>query len=408
MPALDAYSPTDMRFLADPYPQYAELRRGPAAIYIEQDDLWVVSRYDHVGDALKDPSAFSSKAEWALFGGFLSARPGTRPDVHAIAASQPRTLVASDPPEHIILRRLPAQMFTAKAVNVYAPLVQSIAEELVDEMLAKREGDEVDLVWEFNFPLPIRVIAAILGIAPERWHDFKRWSDILIKRHSGEGGSDDEKADLKAMMTFFDEIIQERKRHPGEDLISMMISGNEAEEAQLTDWDLRNFCGLLLSAGNETTTNLLGNLSHAFFHHPDELRKVRASGDIPRAVEEILRHDPSVQAVPRVTLREVRVGDTTLPEGAFVLLMTAAANRDESRWQNPERFDVEREEHRHFGFGGGIHHCLGAALARLEMRCGMEALLARTSSVEPTSPPERWGNIVLRGFTAMPVAIRAV
>ncbi|MET7992172.1 cytochrome P450 [Amycolatopsis sp. NPDC005232] len=401
------YSPTDPQVLADPYLYYALLRRGPAAHYVEVDDLWVVSRFEEVGQAIRDPATYSSKALWALFGGVVSAREGARPDVRELAAQQPKSLIALDPPEHIPMRRMAAKMFTKRAVDGYAVMVRQICEELVDDMLERRDGGEVDLVEHFHHPLPVRVIADILGIDQDRRRDFRRWSDILINRLSGRGDSPADRADLKQMMEYFDVLITDRRRRRRDDLISLIISENEQAGDLLTDWDLFNFCALLLSAGNETTTNLLGNLFNAFFRFPDQLVRARGRDDLKPVVEEILRWESTVQGIVRLTNREVRVGDVRIPADAIVLLQTGSANRDESRWEDPERFDVDRPQLPHFGFGTGIHHCLGAALARLETEVATGVLLSRTAGIEPgAEPPARTANIILRGFRSMPVVIK--
>jgi cytochrome P450 len=405
---LTDYSPTDPAVLANPYPYYAQLRHGPAARYVEIDDLWVVSRFEDVGEAIRNPATFSSKALWALFGGMISAREGVRPNVREFAATQPRSLIAMDPPEHIPIRRLAAKMFTKRAVDGYAELIRSICEELVVDMLEQRSEGEADLVELYHHPLPIRVIAGILGIEADRREDFRRWSDILIHRLSGRGDSPQEKADLKLMMEYFNAIIQQRRLAPGDDLISLIINGNEEAGGFLTDWDLFNFCALLLSAGNETTTNLLGNLFNAFFTFPDQVAKARELQDLSPMVEEILRWESTVQGIVRLTNEDVPVGGSVIPSDSIVLLQTGSANRDETRWEEPDRFDIGRPQLPHFGFGTGIHHCLGAALARLETDIATSVLLSRTTAIEPgVSPSQRTANIILRGFRSMPVTLKA-
>jgi cytochrome P450 len=405
---LTNYVPTDPGVLADPYPYYAELRRGPGARYVELDDLWVVSRFEEVGEAIRNPATFSSKALWALFGGMITARDGARPNVREFAATQPRSLIALDPPEHIPMRRLAAKMFTKRAVDGYAELIRAICEELVAEMLERREGGEADLVDHYHHPLPIRVIAGILGIEAERREDFRRWSDILINRLSGRGDSPEDKADLKLMMEYFNAIIRQRRLAPGDDLISLIIKGNQEAGEFLTDWDLFNFCALLLSAGNETTTNLLGNLTNAFFAFPRQAAKARELTDLAPVVEEILRWESTVQGIVRLTNDSVIVGDSVIPPDSIVLLQTGSANRDESRWDDADHFDIERPPLPHFGFGTGIHHCLGAALARLETDIATSVLLSRTSAIEPgATPPQRTANIILRGFRSIPVTLKA-
>jgi len=402
------YSPTDPIVREEPYPYYAELRKGPGATYVPADDLWVIPRFNDVGMALRDTTNFSSKGLWALFGGIVSARERPRPNVREFAATQPRMIIALDPPDHIAMRRLVSNAFSKKVIDAgYTDLIRSICNELIDDMLEKREGGTIDLFEAFHHPLPIRVIADILGVHPARRHEFKQWSDILIERQSGRGNSPEEQAAIKNMTAYFAEILRYRKEHRGDDLISMIITGNEGSDEFLTEWDLINFCGLLLSAGNETTTNLLGNMFNAFFLYPDQARKAWHIDNIALVVEEVLRYDSTVQGLVRLTNADVEVGDTVIPKDSIAIVLLGSANRDETRWPDGDVFDIERRSVPHFGFGNGIHSCLGSSLARLEAAVALDVLRTRLKSVEPAGRSIRATNVILRGFSSMPARVKA-
>ncbi len=401
------YSPVDPAVQADPYPYYAELRRGPSATYLPADDLWVVPRFEHVWQISREPESYSSKALRALVIGVLSARAGPRPDLRALDARMARSLIAADPPDHARLRRLVARPFTPRAIANLANQVRSICHEVVDDLVAAAERGEADLVTHFTFPLPVLVIAAALGIPAERRDDFKRWSDSLVGRLDGQALPEVAAADIAEMGAYFREVVDERTAHPGDDLISWIIAGSAGSGEPLAARDLVGFCTLLLIAGNETTTNLLGNAFNAFFEHPDQHERVLRHGDLGRVVEEILRYDSPVQGILRLAEHDVRLGDVEIPRDAVVMILHGSANRDEARWPDGHRFDVDREPLDHLGFGSGIHLCLGAHLARLETTIALDVLRTRLAGIEPRAPATRVRSSILRGFTSMPVDLEA-
>jgi cytochrome P450 len=260
--------------------------------------------------------------------------------------------------------------------------------------------------------LPTMVIAELLGIPPERKADFKRWSDSVVNGLSLGGVSNDPQRGLAGAMEmwqYFSEVVEERRTAPREDLISLLVTQGSEGDEPLTAGEVIMFCVLLLLAGNETTTNLLGNFFRAGFAHPDELVRLRAERALVKpAVEEALRYDSPVQGLWRGTTRPAVVGGAEIPEDARVMVLFASANRDERRWgSDASVFRADRSPTDHVAFGTGLHVCLGQALARLEARIAIELLLARTRSIEPAAEPTPTMSPVLRGVTAQPVAIEA-
>lgn len=403
MPAGNTYSPVDPVALADPYPYYTALRAGPAATYLEEDDLWVVPRFEHVREIARTPESYSSKALRAVGVGAISARTGPRPDVRALDARAPKSLIAADPPDHTRLRRLVSKPFTPRMVATLAEQTRAICEDAVDDLLAAARRGDADLVRDFNFPVPVLVIASFLGIPGERRDDFKRWSNALVGRLEGQPLSEDQFADLAEMSQYFEEVVAQRIQRPGSDLISWIIAGSDDGEDPLTADDLVAFCTLLLVAGNETTTNLLGNLFLAFWDHPDQYDKMRAAQDLRPVIEEALRYDSPVQGILRLTNTDLALGEVQIPEDNLVLILFGSANRDETRWPDGHRFDIEREPLDHLGFGTGIHMCLGAHLARLEATIALDVLRSRVRTIEPRAEPERLLSPILRGMTSMPI-----
>lgn len=408
-----AFSPLDPVAQADPYPFYAALRQGPAATYLAEDDLWVVPRYDHVWQIAREPESYSSKALRAFGAGAVTTRYRPRPDLRELDSKLSRSLIATDPPDHTRMRRLVSRPFTPRSIATLQARTREICNDLVEEMIAAGEDGTADLVTHLAFPLPVMVIAEALGVPPELRHDFKRWSNALVGQLDGaaEGEKLERiKTDLREMGEFFRDVIADRTANPRDDLISWIIAGaSDTGEggAPLEVRDLVAFCTLLLVAGNETTTNLLGNLYQAFFDNPDQYRRANQLADLSPVVEEALRYDTSIQGILRLTNHKLRLGDTELPEDALVMILFGSANRDESRWPDGDRFDVDRPAVDNLGFGSGIHRCLGAHLARLELTVAVDVLRQRLAELTPRGPGERVRSVILRGFTSLPVSLRA-
>jgi cytochrome P450 len=351
--------------------------------------FWVASRFDDVRAILLDHRRFSSSA----MGG--APRPG-RP-------SFPFPLLTDDPPRHTALRGLLAKAFTPAAMEKMRPAIETLAQQLANAIPA---GVEIDIVAALTTPLPVAVIAGMMGVPNERAMDFKRWSDAMVGIQDGPIQAD-RIALLMELRSYFAALADARRAAPGDDLVSALIRSGEAGE-RLTDDQVVGFCILLMFAGNETTTNLLGNLLNRLAGAPGEWAALRADpGQVDRAIEESLRVDSPAQMVMRRAMEDVSVGGTTIPAGELVLVYLASANRDPSRWADPADFAFARERDRHVAFGHGVHTCIGAPLARIEAKAAMQALLARFAGVERgAAPGRRLPGGMLFGFTSLPMVFR--
>jgi cytochrome P450 len=283
--------------------------------------------------------------------------------------------------------------------------MRPLCEERFAELRSLNAESTADWVRDFTWPFPVLVIGELMGIPPSMRQDFKRWSDDLIGLFvGGPDLSEQRMGSLVEMVGFFGEIIERRRSEQGDDLVSLLIHKTEADDEPLTADELVLFCILLLVAGNETTTNLLSNLANVLVADLTILERLRADpGLIPSTVEEALRYESPVQAVPRGATRPVSLGGTLIPENAVILVYVGAGNRDERHYKSPDTFDLRRNPTDHLGFGSGIHLCLGAPLARLEAEIALETLSREVAAIELTAAPVRTGGLLLRGASSMPI-----
>jgi cytochrome P450 len=370
-------------FRADPYPTYALLRDESPVREAPGMGMWTVARYDDVAYVLRNHALFSSKAMGAI-------------------GTAGRTIINTDPPEHTDLRGVVNRVFTPRMVADLEPRIRQIARELLDEAVAQRE---FDLVRDLAIPLPVTIIAEILGVDPARRADFKRWSNALVGVGPDEM-SQGRQPDLEEFRDYFQRTIDERRRSPRGDLISALVAAEE-NHVKLSPDEVLAFAALLLIAGNETTTNLIGNAMLALFDHPDQMALVRKDSSlIPNMIEEALRWDSPVQFLFRVTTQDVEIGGQPVRAGAMVVPMYASGNRDERKFPDAERFDITRNTQGHLAFGLGVHFCLGAPLARLEARVVFEELFGRFGEITRIgeSAPKRIDSLFLRGLRSLPVA----
>jgi cytochrome P450 len=380
----DPYSPA---WRDDPYPKYRELRDHAPVHWSPEAQVWCVSRYEDVMAVLRSHDAFSSRAMMTqlMLGGEKKPPITLRSLVFAarlllIARVNPfhmpnvPSLIASDGERHALLRAIVNRGFTPRQIAAW----EKRAREIVAECLAGLRAGDFDVVQGLAVPLPVTVIAEMLGIEPERRHDFKRWSDTVIDNATGAGRADpfgpkvlDAFAEMSAYVV---RIARERRRKPADDLISQLVSIGGGEG--LSPVELLQFVTLLLVAGNETTTNLIGNATAALLDHPEQLARVAADPSlVPGLIEEAVRFDSPVQLVFREAVTDVELAGVRIPAGAIVVPLIGSANRDERRFPDPDRFDVTRNPQGHLGFGFGKHFCLGASLARLEAKAALEALV---------------------------------
>ncbi len=395
----------DPAVIADPYPHYARLRDTAPVYHSNDPDLWILSRHDDVAVAVRDAQRFSSDLGTASRFDDNPFNP-TMKIPHRLAGALGRvvplrTLLTSDPPEHTVLRRKVSRAFTPRRIAAWEPRIRQIAEHLVDDIAAK--AGPGDLVTDLASPLPTIVIAEMMGIPADRHDDFKRWSDNLVNGLLTGGSLTKMLASAAEISLFFARTVRKRRRNPGDDLVSLLITGdNDA----LSLAELINFCVLLLVAGNETTTNLISNAMLALFERPDLWRQITADPALAAAaVEETLRFDGPGQGLLRITTTDVTVGGTTIPAGARVLPLIGSANRDLRHWEDPDEFRLDRESNEHLAFGSGIHFCIGNALARMESRAAIEMLARRLPHLAPGGTPTRIAGPVLRGLRPLPVVV---
>ena len=397
------YDPFSVEVQRDPYPHYAALRERAPVYRLERTGFYVVSRYDDVMFILNHPELFSSRAMQTMMmsgmgvgmqnmgGSSTELDPAALKILADIAKDLPfnpiemmsnPSLIASDPPNHQRLRNIVNRGFTPRRIAALEPRIREIAREALDAMLDK---EEFDLVSEYTIPLPVRVIAELLGVESEHQADFKRWSDDLVSGTTGAASGTRPESMIRAFGEFneyFMEVIERRRLDPKDDLISALVAAEDGDAA-LGPMETLMFAVLLLVAGNETTTNLIGNGMLALLRNPEQLQKVQSTPAlIPAMVEETLRYDSPVQTLFRQAVDDVELADTKIPKDSMVLPIFASANRDAARFEQADRFDVTRNPRGHVAFGFGIHFCLGASLARLEARVGFEELLSRVGSLE--------------------------
>jgi cytochrome P450 len=382
------FNPIDPAFIENPFPFYAA-GRAMSPLFLPNPGIWLVFGYDDVTAILKDNATWSSQ--------FIPP-PGMEPP--------PPSMLQSDPPRHSRLRGLVSQAFTPRMIEQLEPRIREIAGELLDEVVPKGEADIVDAL---AYPLPVIVIAEILGIPPEDRADFKRWSDAAVATlGTGVTGSDrvPPTETFEEMRSYLGRMADERRAHPRKDLISGLVAA-EVDGTKLNMDELLQMLILLLVAGNETTTNLIGNAIIEFMNHPDQLQRVLDDPALlPTAIEEVLRFSSPVQTTVRRATRDVEIGGKTVASGQMALPWLAAANRDPGVFANPDTFDVGRTPNRHVSFGLGIHFCLGAPLARMEARIALEAFLTRVKDFHRTGaePLPRVPTFIMRGVRSLPIA----
>jgi cytochrome P450 len=369
-----------MRFLeparlVDPYPAYASwLAERP--IWRDDDTgAWVLTRHDDIRRVLKDSEDWSSDAMGA--------------------GGQRLPLLTDDPPRHTQLRKLVDRAFTVRMLKSIEGWVAGLAEQMVAELPV---GEPVDVVQRLTIPLPVAVIARMMGIPGERADDFKRWSDALTGTLAGASLAD-RQADMMQMAAYFAGLIPERRANPGDDLVSAIVNA-EIDGSRLTDQDIVGFNILLLIAGNETTTNLLGNYLNVLADRPDLYRQLGEDPAlIDAGVEETLRYDAPVQFLMRRAIRPMQLHGQDVAAGEIVFVVMGAANRDPRAYDAPDEFRLDRRKNHHHTFGFGIHFCIGAPLARLEARAVMQALVRRFGSMtRAAGTNERVPSALLRGF----------
>ena len=364
-----------MNFLSDeirrdPYPMYEQVRNVSPVLHDPQSGAWMVFDYESVKRVLNDQEAFSSSM-------FTAGR------------GNPEWLIFFDPPRHTKLRALIMRAFTPKVVANLEPRIRELSNQLLDQTSGR---GEMDLAGEFAIPLPMMVIAEMIGISSADWPRFRQWSESILKlSYTISGGEQAAAASAEyfavtaEMSGYVQQLIEQRRAAPKDDLLTKLVEA-EVDGERLTEKEILGFVQVLLVAGNETTTNLINNAVLCFIENRDQLTRLRAEPALlPSAIEEVLRYRSPAQWMFRATRREVDLQGQMIPAGKLVLPVIGSANRDPKQFRDSSRFDITRDPNPHIAFGHGVHFCIGAPLSRLEARIALSALLERTQDLDLAS-----------------------
>jgi cytochrome P450 len=393
------FNPFLPSFLNDPYPAYAALRAQDPVHRSMALQAWIVTSYAEAEAVLRDPETFSSDLSTATsqLGKALHQQRATSPLGHVY------TVLNSDPPTHTRLRGLVNRAFTPRTVEALRAHIEAVAADLLTAIPPDRP---FDLMTALAQPLPVIVIAQLLGIPSGDRVRFKRWSDDIAattRPMASQAAIDGARRATTELIAYLEPVVTRLRAQPEEDLLSALVQVEDAGD-RLSHEELLAFAILLLVAGNETTTNLIGNAVQALLRHPSQLEALRAGPDLlPAAIEEALRFDGPVQALIRFARQSAVLAGREIQTGDTVMVLIGAANRDPSRFSQPEVFDIAVARERHLAFGLGPHFCLGAPLARLEAEVALRALLARYPELRSAGEPVRGGTFTLRGLDALPL-----
>jgi cytochrome P450 len=395
-----SYDPLNPAITKDPYPYYAALRDQDPVKFIPSMQAYTVARWADVAKTLSDTKVYSSAKFWPALLGEYDPVPEGPP------------MISLDPPGHVPIRKLSGKIFVPSRVSALQNQVSRIANELIDDIVAKHGNEgEFDYVEEFSNLFPASVISEVLGIDVERRVDFKHWVDDLLSAAGRASFPPERLARIdkssKAIRAYFEEIYDRRNKVPGEDLLSGFIHA-EINGQRLTRIEVLNLGILLLLGGVETTANLLAITVSQFKSRPDVLAEVRANPEKAASlIEEVLRYDSPVQMLFRHTTGPTELAGTTIPEGALVLSLLGSANRDPRKFVNPETFDLNRNPKEIASFGFGPHFCLGQYLSRMEAKIAIQLLLQRFSELMPVNDEVIWTDTYFaRGPKTLPVRFK--
>jgi cytochrome P450 len=388
-----SYSPYDYAMHEDPYPTYARLREEAPLYRNDELDFWALSRHADVLAAFRDVDRYSSRMGVSL-----------DPAAFGPHAHKAMSFLAMDPPRHTRMRSLVGKGFTPRRVAELEPRIRELTRQHLEPAL---EAGSFDMIADFSGKLPMDVISELVGVPVADRANIRRLADLVVHRDEGvfdvpEGGV----AAAFELATYYQSMIDDRRRHPTDDLASALLDA-EIDGDRLGDEEIVSFLFLMVVAGNETTTKLLGNTWYWGWRNPDERAKPFADpGRVPDWVEETLRYDTSSQMILRVTNADIDLYDRTVPEGARVLLLIGSANRDPRAFEDADRYDLERDTSKTVSFGGGRHFCMGAALARMEARVALDEFVRQVGDydIDPDGI-ERIHSINVRGFAALPTTI---
>jgi cytochrome P450 len=403
--ATPSFQPFDSEFLANPYPQYTSLRH---AVPVEQHEFgfWALWRHSDVTEMLKGRlSVEDTNVE--NFGPMRETYDEIYAEADRSRRGGGRSMLDRDPPDHTRLRRLVSQAFTPRTIDRLVPVIEQLVDDALDRIA---DGRDIDVIESLAFPLPFAVISEMLGMPEDDVDRLRELSSVIVRSLEPVPDADVVRQILAADIEIGDrtaEAIEWKRKHPADDLLTALINAEEAGDA-LTDEELVAQVVLLYVAGHETTVNLIGNGTLALLNHPEQAAAWRERPDLDdNGVEELLRYDSPVQFTRRVTLEDYEVDGLLIPKGSFVMASLGSANRDEAVFGDDAhllRLDRANAK-QHASFGGGVHHCLGSALARREGKAALSSLFRRFPDIALAGEPDRNGRINLRGVTTLPVTV---
>ncbi|GAA2943959.1 MULTISPECIES: cytochrome P450 [Streptomyces] len=398
-----AFDPWDPAFLADPYPAYAELRAKGRVHYYEPTNQWLVPHHADVSALLRDRRlgrTYQHRFTHEEFG--RTAPPQEHEPFHTL---NDHGMLDLEPPDHTRIRRLVSKAFTPRTVERLKPYVRGLADDLASALVTAGGGDLLKDVAE---PLPVAVIAEMLGIPESDRTPLRPWSADICGMYELNPSEETAAKAVRASAEFSDylrELIAARRKEPGDDLISGLIEAHD-EGDRLTEQEMISTAVLLLNAGHEATVNSTVNGWYALFRNEAQLAALRADHTlVPSAVEELMRYDTPLQLFERWVLDEIEIAGTTIPRGAEIALLFGSANHDPAVFTAPDRLDLTRTDNPHISFSAGIHYCIGAPLARIELAASMTALLEKAPALRLAEEPQRKPNFVIRGLEGLSVAV---
>ncbi|KUL22064.1 cytochrome P450 [Streptomyces regalis] len=398
-----AFDPWDPGFLADPYPAYAALRARGRVQYFEPTNQWLVPHHADVSALLRDRRlgrTYQHRFTHEDFG--RTAPPPEHEPFHVL---NDHGMLDLEPPDHTRIRRLVSKAFTPRTVEQLKPYVRELAGDLVAALVEKGGGD---LLTDVAEPLPVAVIAEMLGIPEPDRPQLRPWSADICGMYELNPSQETATRAVRASVEFTEylrELIAARRKEPGEDLISGLIAAYD-EGDRLTEQEMISTAVLLLNAGHEATVNATVNGWYALFRNPDQLAALRADHSlVPSAIEELMRYDTPLQLFERWVLDEIEIDGTVIPRGAEIAMLFGSANHDQAVFEAPDQLDLTRKESPHISFSAGIHYCIGAPLARIELAASMTALLEKAPTLWLAAEPERKPNFVIRGLEGLRVEV---
>src|ERR671935_2223364 len=399
-----AFDPSDPGFLEDPYPVLNRLRETAPVFYDESRERWFVTRHEDVRSCLRD------KRFGRNFRHVMSAEeigvPPLDPRWQAFWATERWSLLWLEPPDHTRIRKLVAAAFTPRSGEALREPARELARELLEPLA---EAGSMELLYDFAQPYSIAVICRMLGVPLDRHRDLLDWSHRMVKMYEfdvPDAAAESANAAAAEFQEYVRGLIAERRAHPRDDMVSALV-GARVDGGRLSDDEIVSTVIVLLNAGHEASVNTLGNGMLAFARHADQWRRV-VGGDVSAAAagEEMIRYDPPLQLFERWVLADgFAIGDEAIPRGDKLALLFGAANRDPRVWERPDEFDVGREDAaQHIGFGGGIHVCIGAPLARVELEASVDAMRRLWPDFELAAEPQRTGAFVIWGLEGLQLA----